>query len=449
MSASQTLGGASRCGWVLGPSLDKIIKNVAWRKHSHLVSVCKSALDKLESLSDDASDPNSCSPLYGLSYSDAEFLLQPLIMALESGSPKVFDPALDCAFRLFSFGLIRGCEIKDNSSIIFRLIDSVCKCATLGDEAIELTVLKVLLSAVRSPFVYIRGDCLIYVVRSCYNVYLGGHSGTNQICAKCVLAQMMIIVFTRVEENSLPINIKNVSVSELLEFADRNLNEGSSIQFVQNFINEIVEAKDSPPDLKLSLGLQNRCNFPEDKADEGYGKSVDEAADLSWYSKIREDGFMLYKNLCKLSMKFSSEENSDDQILLRGKILSLELLNVIMGNAGPIWRTNERFLNVVKQYLCLSLLKNSALSVMTIYQLLCSIFWNLLSKFRFGLKSEIGIFFPMLILRVLENVLQPSFLQKITVLNLLEKISQDPQIIIDTFVNYDCDVEAPNILERY
>ncbi|KAK6120849.1 hypothetical protein DH2020_045405 [Rehmannia glutinosa] len=106
------------------------------------------------------------------------------------------------------------------------------------------------------------------------------------------------------------------------------------------------------------------------------------------------------------------------------------------------------FLNAVKQYLCLSLLKNSALSVMTIFQLLCSIFWNLLSKFRSGLKSEIGIFFPMLILRVLENVLQPSFLQKMTVLSLLEKISQDSQIIIDTFVNYDCDVEAPNIFER-
>lgn len=55
----------------------------------------------------------------------------------------------------------------------------------------------------------------------------------------------------------------------------------------------------------------------------------------------------------------------------------------------------------------------------------------------------------MLVLRVLENVLQPSFLQKMTVLNLLEKICQDPQTVIDIFVNYDCDVEAPNIFERY
>lgn len=342
MSASQTLGGASRCGWVLGPSLDKIIKNVAWRKHSQLVSTCKSVLDKLETLADDPSDPTSCSPLYGQSSSDAEILLQPIIMALESGYPKILEPALDCVFRLFSFGLIRGCEINDSSSIIYRLIDSVCKCATLGDEPIELAVLKVLLSAVRSPCICIRGDCLVYVVRSCYNVYLGGHSGTNQICAKAVLAQMMIIVFTRVEENSMLVDFKSVSVFELLEFADRNLNEGSSIQFAQNFISEIVDAKDTPPNVKLSLQLQRSIDYPEEKPAEEYDKSADEAAELSGYSKIREDGFMLYKNLCKLSMKFSSQENPDDQILLRGKVLSLELLNVIMANAGPIWRTNER-----------------------------------------------------------------------------------------------------------
>lgn len=74
---------------------------------------------------------------------------------------------------------------------------------------------------------------------------------------------------------------------------------------------------------------------------------------------------------------------------------------------------------------------------------------SLLSKFRSGLKAEIGIFFPMLILRVLENILQPRFIQKMTVLNLLEKISHDPQLVIDLFVNYDCDLDAPNIYERY
>lgn len=176
-----------------------------------------------------------------------------------------------------------------------------------------------------------RGDCLVHIVKSCYNVYLGGSTGTNQICAKSVLAQMMIIVFARVERNSLQVPFKTVSVAELLEFTDRNLNEGNSIHFAQNFINEIVQIKEAH-----STGAMQNGEGNAESAE------VESESDLNSYTKIVEDGFALYKNLCKLSMKFSSQDRQDDQILLRGKILSLELLKVIMYNAGPIWGTNER-----------------------------------------------------------------------------------------------------------
>ncbi|KAL9276262.1 hypothetical protein ACSQ67_026192 [Phaseolus vulgaris] len=461
MSASQSLGGPSRCGRVVGPSLDKIIKNAAWRKHSHLVSSCKSTLDKLESLSDsESSSGDTQSAVPGLSPSDADFVLQPLFLALDSAYPKVVEPALECTFKLFSLGLVRGeinrpaNSISSQSGVVFNMIDAICKSGGLGEEAIELGVLRVLLSAVRSPCILIRADSLIQIVRTCYNVYLGGVNGTNQICAKSVLAQIMTIVFTRVEEDSMDVFLRRVSVSELLEFTDKNLNEGNSIHYCQNFINEIMEASEGAP-LKPSsisppMEVQKVPTPLPKAADETGTDKLDNEAGADG-SKIREDGFLLFKNLCKLSMKFSSQQHPDDRILLRGKILSLELLKVVMDTGGSIWRVNERqvmFLNAIKQYLCLSLLKNSALSAMAIFQLQCSIFMNLLSKFRSGLKKEIGMFFPMLILRVLENVLQPSFLQKMTVLNLLDKISQDPQIIIDIFVNYDCDVDASNIFER-
>ncbi|KAA0059594.1 brefeldin A-inhibited guanine nucleotide-exchange protein 1 isoform X1 [Cucumis melo var. makuwa] len=454
MSVSQTLGGTSRCGRAIGPSLDKIVKNAAWRKHSHLVSSCKSVLDKLDSIAE-AVPPDPTSPLAGLSPADADFVLQPLLLALDAAYVKVAEPALECVFKLFSRGLFRG-EIErpdgdansNANSIVYKIVESVCKSGGLGDEGIELTVLRVLLSAVRCPCVLIRGDCLVSVVRTCYNVYLGGLSGTNQICAKSVLGQVMVIVFSRVEEDSMDAPMRIISVSELLEFTDKNLNEGNSIYFCQNFINEVMDASEGIADKKLyefSAKLQNGHASPL-KVDNKGESDIGETEDVC--SKIREDGFHLFKNLCKLSMKFSSPEHPDDQILLRGKILSLELLKVVMDNAGPVWRSNERFLNAIKQFLCLSLLKNSALSAMAIFQLQCCIFTSLLTKFRSGLKAEVGIFFPMLVLRVLENVLQPSFLQKMTVLNLLDKISQDSQTMVDIFVNYDCDVDSPNIFER-
>uniref|UniRef100_A0A6N2LJR9 Mon2/Sec7/BIG1-like dimerisation and cyclophilin-binding domain-containing protein n=1 Tax=Salix viminalis TaxID=40686 RepID=A0A6N2LJR9_SALVM len=345
MSASQTLGGHSRCGRALGPSLDKIVKNATWRKHSQLVSSCKSVLDKLESLTDSITH----SPLFGISPSDAEFVLHPILLALDSAYPKVVDPALECLFKLFSSGLIRG-EIDNGSKnvIIFKIIESVCKVGGIGEEAVELSVLRVLLSAVRSPCVLIRGECLVHIVRTCYNVYLGGLNGTNQICAKSVLAQVMLLVFTRVEEDSMDVNVKTVSVSELLQFTDKNLNEGSSIHFCQNFVNEVMTASEGVPDDKLLLLppsdiLQNGSGGAGDDNDNvGEGGQKSELSDKKTNneaetgggggeaggSKIREDGFLLFRNLCKLSMKFSSQETPDDQILLRGKILSLELLKV-------------------------------------------------------------------------------------------------------------------------
>lgn len=328
---SMSLGGSSRVGRVLGPSLDKIIKNVAWRKHSQLVATCKSVLDKLETLSD-SSDPNSSSPVFGLSVSDAEFVLQPLMLALDSGSAKVMEPALECLFKLYSLGLIRG--VTDGKWII----ETVCKSAGSGDDAVDLALLKVLLSAVRSPCVYIRGEYLVHIVKTCYNVYLGSVNGTNQICAKAVLAQIMLIVVARMEEDSMEVGIRTVSVNELLEFTDRNLNEGNSIQIVQSFIYEVMEMGEgnASPVVEVPKGSKDDGKTEVDNGE------IENGAESSVESVIREDGFLIFKNVCKLSMKFSSLEQSDDQILLRGKTLSLELLKVVMNNGGPIWRTNER-----------------------------------------------------------------------------------------------------------
>ena len=130
-------------------------------------------LDKIETLSD-SSDPNSNSPVFGLLVSDAEFILQPLLLALDLASGKVMEPALEWLFKLYSLRLIRG--MIDGK----RMIKAVCKSIDNGEEAVDLVVLKVLLSVVRSSCMYIRGECLVHIVKTCYNVYLGSVSGTNR-----------------------------------------------------------------------------------------------------------------------------------------------------------------------------------------------------------------------------------------------------------------------------
>ncbi|KAG2241060.1 hypothetical protein Bca52824_090347 [Brassica carinata] len=79
-------------------------------------------------------------------------------------------------------------------------------------------------------------------------IYLGGLNGTTQICAKSVLAQMMLVIFTRSEEDSLAdVTVKTVYVNELLTFTDKSVNEGSSVYFCQGFVNEVMAAGQGSP----------------------------------------------------------------------------------------------------------------------------------------------------------------------------------------------------------
>ena len=41
-------------------------------------------------------------------------------------------------------------------------------------------------------------------------------------------------------------------------------------------------------------------------------------------------------------------------------MLALELLKVLLENSGPAFRGSDKFTGAIKQYLCLSLLKNAA-----------------------------------------------------------------------------------------
>lgn len=500
MAESQiTLALDSRLGAVLSPALDKIIKNSSWRKHSKLVQECKAVLEKLSVAQPSAeqqeqqTESPSVAPVVdgpvSFSLADAEIILQPLIAACDSGFVKMVEPALDCIQKLIAYGHIMG-EADANgtpeSKLLFQLMESVCKCHDLGDENVELLVLKTLLSGVTSTGLRIHGDCLLQAVRTCYNVYLGSKNVVNQTTAKASLTQMLVIVFRRMEADSSTIPLQPIVVADLMEPAEKSSSDANNTLFVQNFISKIMQDIDvvlNPSPLK-SIGGHDGAfdstavtatnttdlldSTDKDMLDAKYweismyktalegrkGELVDGDLErdgdleVKISNKLRRDAFLVFRALCKLSMKSIPQEATSDPLLMRGKSVALELLKILLENAGAVFRTSERFLGAIKQYLCLSLLKNSASPYMNIFQLSCSIFMSLVSRFRAGLKAEIGVFFPMIVLRVLENVSQPNFQQKMIVLRFLDKLCIDSQILVDIFINYDCDVESSNIFER-
>lgn len=499
---------ASRLSQVISPALEKIIKNASWRKHSKLAHECKSVIERL-TLSPKPSSPSSPSsptdseaegalpgPLNDggpdeYSLAESETILSPLVNASSSGVLKIADPAVDCIQKLIAHGYLRG-EADPSGGVegklLAKLIESVCKCHDLGDDALELLVLKTLLSAVTSISLRIHGDCLLQIVKTCYDIYLDSKNVVNQTTAKASLIQMLVIVFRRMEADSSTVPVQPIVVAELMEPIEKTDTDGSMTQFVQGFITKIMQDIDgvlnpATPG-KVSIGAHDgafetttvETTNPADLLDstdkdmldakyweismyktalegrkgelaDGEGEKDDDL-EVQIGNKLRRDAFLVFRALCKLSMKTPPKEAMADPQLMKGKIVALELLKILLENAGAVFRTSERFLGAIKQYLCLSLLKNSASTLMIIFQLSCSIFISLVSRFRAGLKAEIGVFFPMIVLRVLENVAQPNFQQKMIVLRFVEKLCIDSQILVDIFINYDCDVNSSNIFER-
>lgn len=163
---------------------------------------------------------------------------------------------------------------------------------------------------------------------------------------------------------------------------------------------------------------------------------------------LQKDAFLVFRALCKLSMKPLPEGTPDPRSHeLRSKVLSLHLLLSILQNAGPVFRSNEMFIMAIKQYLCVALSKNGVSSVPEVFELSLSIFVALLSNFKTHLKKQIEVFFKEIFLSILETT-SSSFEHKWMVIQALTRICADAQSVVDIYVNYDCDFSAANLFER-
>merc|ERR1711963_66416 len=138
------------------------------------------------------------------------------------------------------------------------------------------------------------------------------------------------------------------------------------------------------------------------------------------------DCFLVFRSLCKLSMKPLPEGYPDPKSHeMRSKILSLQLLLGILQNGGEALSTNEIFVSAIKTFLCVALSQNGVSPISEVFELSLALFIELLTKYKRCLKSQIEIFFEA-----------------------FGKICNDAQMVVDIYVNYDCDLNAANIFER-
>ena len=252
--------------------------------------------------------------------------------------------------------------------------------------------------------------------------------------------------------------------------------ESNASQTVASGDRGSIEHKKQSPEEERGLDTEDTSDTSEaqteSKANATTGAMTTTVMDLR--GTLEKDAFLVFRALCKLSIRTVDGSTAGEAAVMRGKALALELVKILLENSGPVFRNGDRFLNAIRQYLCLALLKNCASSSQGVQALCASIFLTLFMCFRKELKAEVGVFYPMILLRPIEihphgaggnpsnassasvssgyssssapSTVDPA--QRGVVLRCLRDICEDGQALVDMFVNYDCDIDGANLFER-
>jgi len=105
----------------------------------------------------------------------------------------------------------------------------------------------------------------------------------------------------------------------------------------------------------------------------------------------------------------------------------------------PSFLQRKEFLHIIKNYLCDGLLRYSVSNEREIFALVTSIFFHLFTHFRKYLKSIILVFIETIFLQLLASS-NTSYHHKHLILMVFDKLSQNSMMLLEIFINYDCDV---------
>ncbi|XP_073128744.1 brefeldin A-inhibited guanine nucleotide-exchange protein 5 [Henckelia pumila] len=396
---------------------------------------------------------NAGSTLQG---TEAELVLNPLRLAFETKNMKIVELALDCLHKLIEYNHLEGDPGLDggkNSQLFTDILNMVCSCVdNSSPDSTTLQVLKVLLTTVASTKMRVHGEPLLGIIRVCYNIALNSKSPINQATSKAMLTQMLSIIFRRMETDEVssnPPESKEASSSdrpntmvEEVSSSDHNATDTTSGDVIsaKQVNNASLGSDEEIQNLVGGTDIKGLEAVLEKAVDMEDGGKATRGMVLESMSIGQRDALLLFRTLCKMGMKEDS-----DEVTTKSRILSLELLQGLLEGASHSFAKDFQFIDSMKAHLSYALLRASVSHSPTIFQYATGIFAVILLRYRESLKTEIGVFFPVTVLRCLDG---SDFNQKLGVLRMLEKVCKDPQMLVDLYVNYDCDLKAPNFFER-
>ena len=424
-------------------TLERLLNQTDSRRQKEVHASCSEALKRLESQE----------PL------DIALVWEPFKLACDpKNPPQLRQLALDCIQKLLAHQKFDGSKFVETDSaktategesvpdrpvsssyptiLVDELVHTVCLAAppssfndtqtTSPESMVHLQIVKALLTAVTSGACEVHEESLIKCLQACVNIFLYSRNLNSQTTAKAGLTQICHHIFSlipKTPESSAPTSAGTSPVTPT----------SSSLSAYAGFEKIPVSSKENNP-YQLSPDLKKQL--------------------------LLRDAYFSFKFLCRLAMKVekptvngSSAENSEaanpelSELIVRARTLGLEMILSLMTNSTQVFSTFDPFVGLLRSHVTLAVSKNGLSLHAHAFEYSLSIFLILIKSFRSVLKTELEVLFTEIYLYMLDNP-NSSRKQKLMTLLAMYKVCSNPQILVDLYVNYDCDLNTANVYER-
>ncbi|KAK5664637.1 guanine nucleotide exchange protein for ADP-robosylation factor [Batrachochytrium dendrobatidis] len=389
------------------------------------------------------------------------------------------------------------------------------------DESTQLQIVKAITSAITTsnPRSAIHGKLLLKAMRAVYNIFLHSKTTNVQTIAQASLTQIVQTVYSHIPESlgssrflvrhlqRLGFDCGDVELTEdgsKLRDGDTG-NEMKAVDYltVESQPNNSMETDEDQSNNSIrhskTASLDSLSQLSDRSASGSMPRKQSKRKTLvrtsqeiisaqsearrlgleTVYDQHVKDAFLVFRAICKLSMKpFGTADQPTDikSIAMRSKLLSLHLVYQVLTlhkhvffAPAPIlfsWKNHQAtptlpsvaFILAVKQYLCLVFTRNIVNVLPHVSEITMAIFGCILQDLRSILKKEILVMMTEVILPFIEiksGIPSSTYRQRVILCNSLHRSlsthSQSGRMLVELYLNYDCDAHSgpsENILER-
>lgn len=161
----------------------------------------------------------------------------------------------------------------------------------------------------------------------------------------------------------------------------------------------------------------------------------------------QRDALLVFNKLCQLLQSKDLDRKLENVYDVRKVLLGLDLIHSCLENPGSTFINRSEFVSVIRESLCGALLKFAASSEHKIFSRTVSIYYCLFLHFREHLKQTISVIIEGFFLRILDSG-NSEYDYKYSILEFFDRLSENPEHILEIFANFDCDIGQKDVCGR-